>query len=184
MWQEQINTADSKANLVLGLLKNTFSSWSYEIVLIIYPIFVRPHLEFASSVWNRRRILLKNTRKCPVQSNPHERITPPALRKKTPKTRCDWPYENKTRKRRFHTDLQDCAWSRQGKLLQMVMDGAYSQNIPLFITFVDFKKAFDSIDRSMMFAILRHYGIPDKIVSAIRVLFDQSTCQVYLRGQV
>ena len=49
------------------------------------------------------------------------------------------------------------------------MDGAFSQNIPLFITFVDFKKAFDSIDRDMMFAILQHYGIPDKIVSAIRV---------------
>ena len=64
------------------------------------------------------------------------------------------------------------------------MDGAHSQNIPLFITFVDFKKAFDSIDRAMMFTILRHYGIPDKIVSAIRVLYDQSTCQVYLRGQV
>ena len=50
------------------------------------------------------------------------------------------------------------------------MDGAYAQDIPLFITFVDFKKAFDSIDREMMFAILRHYGIPEKIVFAIRSL--------------
>ena len=73
---------------------------------------------------------------------------------------------------------------QQIHILRRIMDGAYSQNIPLFITFVDFKKAFDSIDRAMMFAILRHYGIPDKIVSAIRVLYDQSTCQVYLRGQV
>ena len=73
---------------------------------------------------------------------------------------------------------------QQIHILRRIMDGAYSQNIPLFITFVDFKKAFDSIDRAMMFAILRHYGIPDKIVSAIRALYDQSTCQVYLRGQV
>ena len=64
------------------------------------------------------------------------------------------------------------------------MDGAFSQNIPLFITFVDFKKAFDSIDRDIMFAILQHYGIPDKIFSAIRVLNEQSTNQFYIQGQL
>ena len=63
---------------------------------------------------------------------------------------------------------------QQIHILRRIMDGAYSQNIPLFITFVDFKKAFDSIDRAIMFAILRHYGIPDKIVSEIRVFYDQS----------
>ena len=51
-WHEQVNSAASKANRVLGLMKNTFSSWSDEIAKIIYPTFVRPHLEFASSVWN------------------------------------------------------------------------------------------------------------------------------------
>ena len=56
------------------------------------------------------------------------------------------------------------------------MDGAFSQNIPIFITFLDFNKAFDSIYRDMMFAILKskqHYEILDKIVSAIRELSDQ-----------
>ena len=50
------------------------------------------------------------------------------------------------------------------------MVGAHSQNIPLFITSFDFKKALDSIDRDMMFSILQHYGILDKIVAAIHVL--------------
>ena len=36
--------------------------------------------------------------------------------------------------------------------LKRIMDGAHSQNILLFITFVYFKKAFDSIYRDMMFA--------------------------------
>ena len=35
----------------------------------------------------------------------------------------------------------------------------------------------------MTFAFLQHYVIPDKIVSAIRVIYDQSTCQVYIQGQ-
>ena len=73
---------------------------------------------------------------------------------------------------------------QQIHILRRIMEGAFSQNIPLFITFIDFKKAFDSIDRAMMFAILRHYGIPEKIVSAIRVMYDQSKSQVYLQGQV
>ena len=51
-WNEQVHSAASKANRVLGLMKNTFSSWLYEISRIIYPTFVRPDLEFASSNWN------------------------------------------------------------------------------------------------------------------------------------
>ena len=51
-WHEQINFAASKANRVLGLMKNTVSSRSDLIVRIIDPKFVRPHLVLASSVWN------------------------------------------------------------------------------------------------------------------------------------
>ena len=71
---------------------------------------------------------------------------------------------------------------QQIHILRRIMDGAYTEAIPLFITFVDFKKAFDSIDREMMFSILQHYGIPKKIVSAIRVLYDNSTSRVYVDG--
>ena len=48
-------------------------------------------------------------------------------------------------------------------ILSRIMDEAFSQKNPLFITFVDLKKTFDSIDREFMFAILRHC-VPDKIV--------------------
>ena len=42
-WNEQINSAASRANGVLGLMNNTFSSWSDKIARIIYPTFDRPH---------------------------------------------------------------------------------------------------------------------------------------------
>ncbi len=72
---------------------------------------------------------------------------------------------------------------QQIHILRRIIDGAYSEGKPLFLTFLDFKKTFDSIDRDMMFAILRHYGIPEKIVEAIRALYDHSTSRVYVDGQ-
>ena len=51
-WHEQVNSTASKANRVLGFMKILFSSWSDEKARIIYPTFVRPHLEFASTVCN------------------------------------------------------------------------------------------------------------------------------------
>ena len=35
----------------------------------------------------------------------------------------------------------------------------------------------------MMFAILRSYGIPEKIVKCIRLLYDSSSSRVYVNGQ-
>ena len=49
---KQVNSSASKANRIVGLMKNTLSSWADEIAQIVYPSFIRPHLEFASSVWN------------------------------------------------------------------------------------------------------------------------------------
>jgi hypothetical protein len=73
---------------------------------------------------------------------------------------------------------------QQIHILRRIMDGAYSDAIPMFITFIDFKKTSRSINRDMMFAMLRHYGIPEKIVSVIRVLCDNSSSQVYVDGKL
>ncbi|CAF0980581.1 unnamed protein product [Brachionus calyciflorus] len=71
---------------------------------------------------------------------------------------------------------------QQIHILRRIMEGASARQLPLFITFIDFKKAFDSISRKMMFGILRHYGIPEKIVRAIEVLYKDSRSQVYVDG--
>ena len=44
----------------------------------------------------------------------------------------------------------------------------------LALVFVDFSKAFDSVDRVKLFEILKIYGIPDKIISAIKVLYTDT----------
>ena len=62
------------------------------------------------------------------------------------------------------------------------MEGADDQQLPLFLTFIDFKKAFDSISRNAMFKVLRHYGIPETLVEAIKTLYSNSKSAVYVDG--
>ena len=46
------------------------------------------------------------------------------------------------------------------------------------LIFVDFSKAFDSVNREKMFDILRLYGIPTKIIDAIKVLYSNTRSSV------
>ena len=64
------------------------------------------------------------------------------------------------------------------------MEGFREYQLPLIVTFVDFKKAFDSINRSVMFATLRHYGIPETLVNAIQVLYTNSSSAVMVDGNI
>ena len=51
-WKTHISTIVSKANKVIGLLLKTFTSRDSDLWKMLYISLVRPHLEFASTVWN------------------------------------------------------------------------------------------------------------------------------------
>ena len=55
---------------------------------------------------------------------------------------------------------------------------------PLYVCFIDFEKAFDCVDRQAIWDILRHYGVPDKIISVIRRLYEGFACQVIHSGRL
>ena len=48
----------------------------------------------------------------------------------------------------------------------------------MVITYVDFCKVFDSINRKTMFRILSAYSIPDIIISAIALIYEDLTAKV------
>ena len=62
--------------------------------------------------------------------------------------------------------------------LRRIIEGLKSNNLSAIITFVDFKKAFDSINREIMFKMLAAYGIPQSIVDAIAIIYDNVRAKV------
>ena len=62
--------------------------------------------------------------------------------------------------------------------LRRLIEGVQSHNLKAVITFVDFKKAFDSIHRDRMFKILRAYDIPEKLVQAIALMYQNTRAKV------
>ena len=54
-------------------------------------------------------------------------------------------------------------------VLRQILEQTQEWNTSLYVVFVDFK-AFDSLHRDLLWKILRHYGIPAKIVNIIQSL--------------
>ena len=62
--------------------------------------------------------------------------------------------------------------------IRRLIEGIKSKNLSAVLTFVDFKKTFDSIHRGKLMEILRAYGIPEKVVLAINILYTDTLAKV------
>jgi ribonuclease P/MRP protein subunit RPP40 len=51
-WKHQVKSAVNKANRKLGMIKHTFSYLGDNTFNLLYKSIVRPHLEYASTVWS------------------------------------------------------------------------------------------------------------------------------------
>ncbi|VDP78038.1 unnamed protein product [Schistosoma mattheei] len=68
--------------------------------------------------------------------------------------------------------------------LRIIVEQSVEWNSSLNINFIDYEKAFDSVNRRTLWKILRHYVIPEKIVKMIRNSYDRLQCKVVHRGQL
>ena len=74
---------------------------------------------------------------------------------------------------------------RQGKstiahtlVLRRLIKCVKSHNLKAVLTFVDFRKAFDSIHRGRILRILRAYDVPDRIVQVIGLMYNGTSARI------
>ena len=64
------------------------------------------------------------------------------------------------------------------------MEQSLEWNSLLYINFIHYEKAFDSVDRETMWKLLRHYGVPEKIIFLIRCTFQDMSHRIAHAGQL
>ncbi|KAJ8378366.1 hypothetical protein AAFF_G00243240 [Aldrovandia affinis] len=55
--------------------------------------------------------------------------------------------------------------------LRIILEQSLEWNSPLVVNFIDYEKAFDSLDRATLWKLLRHYGVPEKYTNIIKDSF-------------
>ena len=62
--------------------------------------------------------------------------------------------------------------------LRRVLEGIRKKNLPAVMVFLDFCKAFDSINHATMFKILHAYGIPPRLLEAIKQSYSNLKAKI------
>jgi hypothetical protein len=68
--------------------------------------------------------------------------------------------------------------------LRIIIEQSQEWNSSLYINFIDFEKAYDSLDRETLWKLLRHYGIPEKMVNIIKNSYKGMSCKIVHKGQL
>ena len=59
-----------------------------------------------------------------------------------------------------------------------MVERAQEYHTPVYLCFVDLIKAYNSVDRAALIAVLRSYGIPNQLVNLVGELYTGTKCYV------
>ena len=68
--------------------------------------------------------------------------------------------------------------------LRQLQEKCIEQDRPLYMVFVDFSKAFDTVGRTGLWQLLKKYGCPEKFTTMIEALYTGMMANVSVGGEV
>ena len=68
--------------------------------------------------------------------------------------------------------------------IRNIIEQCLEWNSPLYINFIDFQKAFDSLHRGTLWKILQSCGVPDKLIVLIKLFYHHFECSVVVDGKL
>ena len=69
-------------------------------------------------------------------------------------------------------------------VIRRLQELAQKKRIPLYVCFIDLTKAYDSVDRTLLWTVLARFGVPQNMISVIRQFHDGMRACVQLDDRV
>ena len=75
------------------------------------------------------------------------------------------------------------SWADQIFVLRNIVEQSIEWNSSLYMNYIDFEKAFDSIHHPSLWKIMKLYGLPDKIINIVKDMYASNMCCVRHEGK-
>ena len=96
-----------------------------------------------------------------------------------PTTKPHVPQIDKIQRKNQNGFRRNRSTTSQVLTIRRILEGVRAKNLQATLLFVDFTKAFDSINRGKMEQILLAYGLPEETVAAIKILYRNTKVKVH-----
>ena len=67
---------------------------------------------------------------------------------------------------------QDRPYTDHIATMRIIIEQSLEWQTPLYAVFVDFQKAFDSVDQNVIWRLRHHYSVPPKFISIIQQMYE------------
>ena len=68
--------------------------------------------------------------------------------------------------------------------LRQILEKTYEYDVVLHQLFIDFKQAYDSINRNQLLNVMEEFGIPSKLINLTKITLQKTNNQVQFNGRM
>ncbi len=79
---------------------------------------------------------------------------------------------------------QSKSFANQIATLRISLEQSQEFQSSLYAVFLDFEKAFESLNREVLWQLMRHHGITKKFITIIKNIYSGVKCRIIHKGQL